>query len=248
MGFHVDSEVGRLKQVVVHRPGLELSRLTPQNVDELLFDDVMWATKAREEHAAFVGELQDKGVVVHHFADLLAEVLETDDGREFVLERVATDETVGPKLVQPLRELAREHRRQDPGRLLHRRDHQEGPAAAPRSLSCSATSSTTTSSSSRHSPTTCSSATTRPGSTTGCRCNPMAKPARQREIVHSRAIYNFHPMFAGEGLHFWYGNDDGHHEPATCEGGDILVLGNRTVMIGMGERTTPQGIETLVRS
>ena len=76
----------------------------------------------------------------------------------------------------------------------------------------------------------------------------MAKPARQREIVHSRAIWSFHPMFKGEGLHYWYGNDDGHHQPATCEGGDILVLGNRTVMIGMGERTTPQGIEMLVRS
>ena len=53
MTFHVDSEVGQLKQVIVHRPGLELSRLTPQNVDDLLFDDVMWAQRAREEHDAF---------------------------------------------------------------------------------------------------------------------------------------------------------------------------------------------------
>ena len=53
MTFHVDSEVGVLKQVVLHRPGLELSRLTPQNVDDLLFDDVMWAQRAREEHGAF---------------------------------------------------------------------------------------------------------------------------------------------------------------------------------------------------
>jgi hypothetical protein len=55
MGFIVRSEVGQLRQVIVHRPGLELSRLTPHNVGELLFDDVMWAKKAREEHDAFAG-------------------------------------------------------------------------------------------------------------------------------------------------------------------------------------------------
>ena len=54
MTFHVDSEVGQLRQVIVHRPGLELDRLTPNNVDDLLFDDVMWAERAREEHDAFV--------------------------------------------------------------------------------------------------------------------------------------------------------------------------------------------------
>jgi arginine deiminase len=81
----------------------------------------------------------------------------------------------------------------------------------------------------------------------GLSVHPMAKPARQREIVHSRAIWNFHPRFADAGLHFYYGNDDDHHQPATCEGGDILVIGNGAVMIGMGERTTPQGIGMLVR-
>ena len=106
MTFHVDSEVGVLKQVVLHRPGLELSRLTPQNVDDLLFDDVMWAQRAREEHDAFAQKLKDKGVEVHLFAELLADVLSTEEGREFVLERVANKHTVGPQLVAPLRELA----------------------------------------------------------------------------------------------------------------------------------------------
>jgi arginine deiminase len=78
----------------------------------------------------------------------------------------------------------------------------------------------------------------------------MARPARQRETVHSRAIYNFHPMFAAARPEFvfYYGNDDLLHHPATCEGGDILVLGNGVVMVGMGERTRPQGIEMLARS
>ena len=72
MAFHVDSEVGVLKQVIVHRPGLELMRLTPSNVDDLLFDDVMWAQRAQEEHDAFVQKLRNKGVIVHLFHELLA--------------------------------------------------------------------------------------------------------------------------------------------------------------------------------
>ena len=75
-----------------------------------------------------------------------------------------------------------------------------------------------------------------------------AKPARKRETLHSRTIWNFHPRFKDAGLNFYYGNDDDQHEPATIEGGDILVIGNGAVMIGMGERTTPQGIEVLARS
>lgn len=246
MTFHVDSEVGRLKQVVVHRPGLELSRLTPQNVEDLLFDDVMWAARAREEHDAFAQKLKDKGVEVHLFADLLADVLETPEGREFVLERVANEHTVGPQLVAPLRELAESV----DGRTMAdyfiggilKRDLQLPKGASlfwdylddydfvltplPNHLFQRDNTAF---------------------AYEGLSVHPMAKPARQRELVHSRAIWNFHPKFKDEGLHYYYGNDDEHHQPATCEGGDILVIGNGAVMIGMGERTTPQGIGMLVR-
>src|SRR5580700_8175199 len=79
----------------------------------------------------------------------------------------------------------------------------------------------------------------------GVSVNPMAKPARQRETLHSRAIYRYHPMFAGAGFHRYYGDDDTSHQPATIEGGDVHVLGHGVVMIGMGERTTPMAVETL---
>jgi arginine deiminase len=75
--------------------------------------------------------------------------------------------------------------------------------------------------------------------------NPMAKPARQRETLHSRAIYRYHPMFAEADFHRYYGHDDTSHLPATIEGGDVHVLGHGAVMIGMGERTTPMAVETL---
>ena len=81
MTFTVESEIGQLRQAIVHRPGLELSRLTPDNIGALLFDDVMWAKKAKEEHDAFAEALRDKGVRVHYYGQLLAETLETPEGR-----------------------------------------------------------------------------------------------------------------------------------------------------------------------
>ena len=77
----------------------------------------------------------------------------------------------------------------------------------------------------------------------GMTINPMSKPARKRETINSRLVFNFHPMFrdADPPVHFYYGNDNQTHDPANCEGGDILVIGNGAVMIGMGERTTPAG-------
>jgi hypothetical protein len=165
MSFHVDSEVGRLHQVILHRPGLELTRLTPQNVDDLLFDDVMWAQRAREEHDAFAEKLRAKGVKVYLFHDLLAEALDEPGAREFVQEELTTATRFGPALDAPLDELV----------------GQAPPTGWPRCWSavCSSTSSTcrrpraccwstwtTTTSCSPRCPTTCSSGTTPPGCTT----------------------------------------------------------------------------------
>ena len=88
--YNVGSEVGNLREVVVHRPGSELGRLTPSNVDELLFDDIMWAERAREEHDAFVEQMTRRGVVVHRFGSLLAEALDEPGAREFLQEQLTT--------------------------------------------------------------------------------------------------------------------------------------------------------------
>ena len=65
MSMTVQSEIGELPQVMMHRPGLELCRLTPQNIGDLLFDDVMCAGEAKEEHDVFAETLRDRGVQVH---------------------------------------------------------------------------------------------------------------------------------------------------------------------------------------
>src|SRR5580658_2767957 len=111
MTFNVGSEIGPLRQAIVHRPGLELTRLTPDNIESLLFDDVVWASKAKEEHDAFAEALRDKGVVVHYYAELLAETLALPAGRAYVLDRLCTPQVLGPSLVDPVRHLFEE---QDP--------------------------------------------------------------------------------------------------------------------------------------
>ena len=244
MTFQVDSEVGQLRQAIVHRPGLELSRLTPENIGELLFDDVMWAKKAKEEHDAFAQALRDKGVHVHYYGQLLAETLELPDGRAFVLDRVCTPEILGPSLVDPVRRLfedldgttlaeflvggvlkadlhpLRAHSlkwdmlRADDFVLTPLPNH-----LFQRDNSCWIYG--------------------------GVTINPMAKPARQRETLHTRAIYQFHPLFADADFVTYYGDDDLPHQPATIEGGDVHVIGHGAVLIGMGERTTPMAVETV---
>jgi arginine deiminase len=90
----------------------------------------------------------------------------------------------------------------------------------------------------------------------GVSVNPMAMPARRRETLHIRAIYRYHPLFAGDsaggeagpGFTTYFGDDDQGHLPASIEGGDVHVLGSGAVLIGMGERTTPMAVEMLAGS
>ena len=247
MSFHVDSEVGALRQVIVHRPGLELTRLTPDNVDELLFDDVMWADRARQEHDVFVGQLRECDVTVHYFHDLLTTALDAPGARRFLQERLTTATRFGPALDKSLERLVGQSPAEALASLLVggvlKRDVMpliHTPSLLLESLAAD-------------------DFLLRPlpnhlfqrdnsaliyGALS---INPMAKMARKRETINSRLVYNFHPIFRDAGLDIVYGNDSLAHEPATVEGGDVLVIGNGVLMIGMGERTSPQGVETLAR-
>jgi len=96
--LHVDSEVGVLRRVILHRPGLELQRLTPRNKDELLFDDVLWVKRARQEHDAFADTLTERGVEVLLLHDLLAETLDLPAARREVLRATEQQLRLGPTL------------------------------------------------------------------------------------------------------------------------------------------------------
>src|SRR6478672_9383411 len=95
MPFGVNSEVGRLRQVMVHRPGLEHTRLTPSNAAELLFDDVLWVARAKQEHDAFAGAMRDRGVEVFEAEQLLAEALTRPEVKDWVCEHILSERQIG---------------------------------------------------------------------------------------------------------------------------------------------------------
>src|ERR1700749_126137 len=99
----VDSEAGRLRQVILHRPDLELKRLTPDNVADLLFDDMLWVSRAQAEHDAFADALRSRGVVVHYYSDLLTRTLEVSEARAYILDRVFDPRWQGPVAAGTLR-------------------------------------------------------------------------------------------------------------------------------------------------
>jgi arginine deiminase len=242
--FHVDSEVGRLRQVVLHRPGLELKRLTPDNAADLLFDDVLWVSRAQAEHDAFAGALRSRGVVVHYYGDLLAQTMDIAEARAYVLDRVFDPRWHGPLAAATLRaslEGLDSARLAEflAGGITKREIAELGPE--PKSIAF-------------HSldpdgfvlaplPNLLYQRDTSCWIYGGVSINAMRRPARIGETVTDEAIYRWHPMFAQAEFDVWYEGSDA--APATIEGGDILVIGNGAVLVGMSERTTPQAVEVL---
>ena len=101
LGVH--SETGRLRQVIVCKPGRAHRRLTPENKDELLFDDVFWVKQARKDHDAFADLMRAEGVEVLDTGELLAEVLALDEARQWVLDHRITPQDVGVGMLDDLR-------------------------------------------------------------------------------------------------------------------------------------------------
>ncbi len=243
--FHVDSEVGQLRRVMLHRPDLELQRLTPSNIGELLFDDVLWVRRARQEHDAFADVLreEDLGVEVLYLDDLLAETVKSHVARSWILDRVADVDHLGVELAEATRSWFEQL--DSPTLVRHliggvtraelvtdvtslrlgvMAPHDFVIAPLPNHLFARDSSAWIYG---------------------GVTVNPMAMPSRRREAVHLEAIYRFHPLFAAAAPTIWYGGEGDPHAVATLEGGDVLVLGHGAVAIGMGERTTPQAVEQL---
>jgi arginine deiminase len=242
--FHVDSEVGALRRVLLHRPDLELSRLTPTNCAELLFDDVLWVKRARQEHDAFADALRERGVEVLYLAELLAETMKDPEARAWLLDRRVTERDLGRDLAPVVRHwfegvdpatLARHLigglTRSELGPFFSRgltaavlEPHDFALPPLPNHLFTRDT--------------TC-------WVYGGLSLNPMAMPVRRRETANLEAIYRFHPLFTAETFPQWCDGVDTDHGTAFLEGGDVLVLGHGAVLVGMGQRTTPQGVEAL---
>ena len=256
-GFGVHSEVGRLRQVMVHRPELSLQRLTPSSHDALLFDDVLWVERAQYEHDQFVARMQERGVEVFLLQTLLAESLAaSDEGRHRLIEVAASEYTVGLSLVDEVRaglaamkpDVLATHligglTVAESGLDLGQYRSRSLPAAALDDESMFVL------------PPLPNTLFTRDSSCWiygGVSINPMFWPARRLEAYNVAAIYRYHPMFRDAEFEYWYPHlgDDGRFEAhdfgrSSLEGGDVMPIGNGTVLIGMSERSQARMIEQI---
>jgi arginine deiminase len=258
--FHVGSEVGKLRKVIVHRPDLSLQRLTPGNHDDLLFDDVLWVERAQREHDQFVARLRERDVEVFYVQDLLAEALAADARvKRRLVELVASEHVVGPSLVSDVGNLlvsmpADKLAGHLIGGLTIAESGLDLPTVRSRSLIASAIDDEGV----FVLPPLPNTLFTRDSSCWiygGVSINPMYWPARRREAYNMAAIYRAHPMFRDGGFEYWYpplGDDERFKAEsfglASLEGGDVEILGRGTVLIGLSERTTGRMIELLARA
>ena len=238
VGHYVDSEVSRLRTVVLHRPGRELTRLTPRNNDSLLFDAIPWVGRAQEEHDAFAGALRDRGVEVLYLGELLAETLAVPPAREELIASVLDDRRLGDALRAGVaRYLADQDERRLADLLMAGLAHEEmkpGPGGLVYEMM------------DRHDfvidplPNLLFTRDSAVWVRDRVAVTSLAMPARRRETTLTHAIYRYHPRFAGTELLF----DPGLEH---VEGGDVLLLAPSVLAIGVGERTTAAGAERLAR-
>ena len=238
----VDSEVGVLRSVILHRPGAELQRLTPRNNDELLFDGVPWVARAQDEHDAFAALLRTRGVEVLLVADLLAEALASGAARVQGIAAAVDSRRLGVPLAQELSAYLRTLAAAELARVLMagmtfgelslgdeidtslvRRMHRGGDFAIDPLPNLMFTRDSSFWIGPRVAITS------------------LALSARARETSLTDLIYAHHPRVLGVRRAY-------ESRTAPVEGGDVLLLSAGVVAVGVGERTTPAGAEALARS
>jgi arginine deiminase len=240
------SEVGTLRTVLVHRPDLAHERLSPSNCHELLFDDVIWVRRARQEFDAFVDTMRELGVEVLLLHDLLTETLTDSGAREWLLSRrlrpeevtaVFSKELTAWMAEMPADELAAHltggvtaaELPGEMGSLVQRamRANDFVIAPLPNHLFTRDTSAWIYG---------------------GVSLNPMYWPARQKETLNVEAVYRFHPRFRAADFPIWFGGFDHDWGGATLEGGDVMPVGDGVVLVGQGERSNARAVSILAQN
>ncbi len=243
--LNIRSEIGPLEAVALHRPGLELERITPDTLKEVLFEDIPWLRRMQEEHDAFADELTKRGTKVYYIEELLQETLAQPGVRERLIDQVLSinpkaGETIIEHLRRYLNSLDNEaltqamiagvvkkdmaHIRREPvlADFLHSNDPYSFCIAPLPNLYFMRD----------------------PGVTVGngLLISSMATPIRKRESLYLQTIYDHHPVFA-HGIENSDNRYYGWNEFRSIEGGDVLVLSPETVAVGISERTKAQAAE-----
>ncbi len=232
-----DSEVGRLRTVLLHRPGNELRRLTPRNNDSLLFDGIPWVGRAQDEHDAFAAALRGHDVEVLYLVELLTDTLEAGRARAVAIDQVTSTLHLGESVQRHLRQSLHEQSSHDLAQTL---------TAGLRNDEVRVTHSLVTSLLAHDDflidplPNLLFTRDSSFWLPDRVAVTSLAMPARQRETQLTELVYAHHPRFADvPRAHGW--------QLEHIEGGDVLLLGPGVIAVGVGERTTPAGAERFAR-
>jgi arginine deiminase len=229
MAVHISSEIGRIKEVLVHTPGAELLAVTPSTRHDYLYDDIVDVAQAQREHRRFVAVLE-RFAKVHHVRDLLTEVLSDEQTRQHLL-RETMDIVPSEPLSRELQELSAgdlvrtliEGREESPG-LLTSTLNECGYMLPPL-------------------PNLFFTRDVAMGINDHVMIGSMRYGVRWTEEIIMKAIFRFNPKVANAGI--LYDGSREHRLNYTLEGGDVHPLRDDTLMIGFSERSSPAAIDNL---
>lgn len=243
--LNVTSEIGRLKTVLLHRPGEEIENLTPDLLDRLLFDDIPYLKVAREEHDAFAQTLREAGVEVLYLEVLAAEAIETSDEvkqqfiSEFIDEAGVESERLKEALIEYFNSFSDNKAMVDKMMAGVRKEelkdyHRESLYDQVNNVY----------------PFVCDPMpnlyfTRDPFATIGhgITLNHMRTDTRNRETIFAKYIFRHHPRFEGKDIPFWFNRND----KTSLEGGDELILSKEILAVGISQRTDSKSVEKLAK-
>ena len=239
----VNSEIGRLKVVLLHEPSDEIHNLTPKKLDDLLFDDIPWLPLAKKEHQAFAKTFKDAGVKVVYLTDLMTEVLDSSNEiknqfvEQFIKEAHIRSNT--------LREVATEY-------LRNIKDNKELILKTIAGIKKSELPNYQVKSLADHvddypfvtDPMPNLYFTRDPFASigNGVSLNKMYSITRSRETIFGEYIFKYHPTYKTTPLYY------SRYEDVNIEGGDIMVLNNHVLVVGVSQRTCAEAVERLAKN
>ncbi|MCT4607100.1 MAG: arginine deiminase [Marinisporobacter sp.] len=242
--LYVTSEIGKLKTVLLHRPGKEIENLIPNLLKRLLFDDIPYLKIAQEEHDAFAKILKDHGVEVLYLEDLAAQSIREQRIRQSLIEAFLEEGRVyGEGMKDALRKYFEEFNNKELiEKMMMGIRKKDIPKVKIRSL----TDVVDPQYPFLMDPMPNLYFTRDPFSTigTGITLNHMRTETRNRETIFAKYIFENHPRFKDENIKIWFNRN----EKSSLEGGDELVLSNKVIAIGISQRTDAVSIEKFAKN
>ena len=241
-GIHVNSEIKQLKKVLLHRPGNELLNLTPRKMQEFLFDDIPYLKDAQKEHDYFADVLRNNGVEVVYLEDLAAEAISQNEiiREDFINQYIAEGGIRTKKYRKVIHDFLDNIK--DPRKLVLKTMEGINLDELDRSIQNSLVDMVSDSCDMAINPMPNLYFTRDPFESIGIGVgiNKMYSYIRYRETIYAEYIFRYHPDFAYQVPKYYDRYDDFH-----MEGGDVIILNEKTIAVGISQRTEPDAIEIL---